>query len=147
MSGASPRLHVYRTRQAWEGSRASDELRRRRGSVLEELTVEEMRQLEPALSPNLYRGVFTPNANSITHPLHLSQRLFDLFRRSGGTFVKTNVTGFRNGPDGEPIRLSTDGESLPVDGLVMPPARSRNRSQNRPIASRGYRTRISPVAA
>ena len=63
--------------------------------------------------------MFTPNANSITHPLHLSQRLFDLFRRSGGTFVKTNVTGFRNGPDGEPIWLSTDGESLPVDGLVI----------------------------
>ncbi|RZO34814.1 MAG: FAD-binding oxidoreductase [Rhodospirillaceae bacterium] len=115
----SGELHVYRTKQAWESSRASDELRRRRGSVLEELTVEEMRQLEPALSPNLYRGIFTPNANSIIHPLDLSQRLFDLFRRSGGTFVKTNVTGFRNGPDGEPIWLSTDGESLPVDGLVI----------------------------
>ena len=68
----------------------------------------------------------------ITHPLHLSQRLFDLFRRSGGTFVKTNVTGFRNGPDGEPIRLSTDGESLPVDGLVIAAGAFSNRSQNRP---------------
>ncbi|MGB0632560.1 MAG: NAD(P)/FAD-dependent oxidoreductase [Alphaproteobacteria bacterium] len=115
----SGELHVFRTKEAWEASRPSDALRRRRGSQLEELTVEEMRQLEPALSPDLYRGVFTPNANSITHPLHLSQRLFDLFRRNGGTFVKANVTGIENGEDGEPVRLLTDGDTLPVDGLVI----------------------------
>jgi len=115
----SGELHVFRTKNAWDASRASDELRRRRGSALEELTVDEMRQLEPALSPDLYRGVFTPNANSITHPLHLSQRLFDLFRRNGGEFVKTNVTAVLNGVDGEPAGLTTDGDTLPVDGLVI----------------------------
>ena len=115
----SGELHVYRTKDAWDTSRASDELRRRRGSVLEELTVEEMRQLEPALSSDLYRGVFTPNANSITHPLHLSQRLFDLFRRNGGAFVKTNVTGIETGQDGEPAALTTDSENLKVEGLVI----------------------------
>ena len=115
----SGELHVYRTKDAWDASRASDELRRRRGSVLEELTVEEMRQLEPALSPDLYRGVFTPNANSITHPLHLSQRLFDLFQRNGGVFKKTNVIGIETRQDGEPATLKTDGEALQVDGLVI----------------------------
>ena len=115
----SGELHVYRTKDAWDASRASDELRRRRGSVLEELTVEEMRQLEPALSPDLYRGVFTPAANSITHPLHLSQRLFDLFQRNGGVFEKTNVTGIETGHDGEPVALKTDGEDLKVHGLVV----------------------------
>ena len=115
----SGELHVYRTREAWEKSRLSDELRRRRGSKLEELSVEEMRQLEPSLSPKLHRGVFTPNANSITHPFHLSQRLFELFRRNGGKFVKVNVTGIERREDGEPCRLLTDGAYLPIGGLVI----------------------------
>ncbi|MEE2995999.1 MAG: FAD-binding oxidoreductase [Pseudomonadota bacterium] len=115
----SGELHVYRTKEAWENSRLSDQLRLRRGSTLEELTVAEMRQLEPALSPHLYRGVFTPNANSITHPLHLSQRLFDLFRHNGGNFIKTNVTDIERREDGEPTRLLTDHTPLMVDGLVI----------------------------
>ncbi len=115
----SGELHVYRTKEAWHSSRASDELRRRRGSGLEELTVEEMRQLEPALSPSLYRGVFTPNANSITHPLHLSQKLFDLFRHNGGEFKKANITGIELKPDGEPGSLITEYGALPIGGLVI----------------------------
>lgn len=115
----SGELHVYRRKEAWDAAQPTHELRRRRGSLLEDLTVEEMRQLEPALSPDLYRGVFTPNANSITHPLHLSEKLFDLFRRNGGEFVKENVDRIENGADGEPEKLITDSGSLDIDALVI----------------------------
>lgn len=115
----SGELHVYRKKEAWDAAQPTHELRRRRGSLLEDLTVEEMRQLEPALSPDLYRGVFTPNANSITHPLHLSEKLFDLFRRNGGAFVKENVVRIETGDDGEPARLITDTDALNVDALVI----------------------------
>ena len=73
-------LHVYRRKEAWDAAQPTHDLRRRRGSQLVDLTVDEMRQLEPALSSKLYRGVFTPNANSIAYPLHLSQHLFDCSR-------------------------------------------------------------------
>ena len=115
----SGELHVYRKKEAWDAAQATHDLRRRRGSLLEDLTVEEMRQLEPALSPDLHAGVFTPNANSITHPLHLSEKLFELFRRNGGTFVKDNIVRIENGTDGEPAHLVGDGGRQEVDGLVI----------------------------
>jgi D-amino-acid dehydrogenase len=112
-------LHVYRKKAAWEAARPVHELRRRRGSLLQELTVDEMRQLEPALSRDLHAGVFTPTANSVTHPLHLSQRLADLFRRDGGTFVRENVTGIEIGEDGRPRRLATETGTHDLDALVI----------------------------
>lgn len=115
----SGELHVYRKKEAWDEAQPTHDLRRRRGSLLEDLTVEEMRQLEPALSPDLYRGVFTPNANSITHPLHLSEKLFALFRRNGGEFVKDNVVRIESGADGEPSQLIGEGETRPLDALVI----------------------------
>lgn len=115
----SGELHVYRKKEAWDEAQPTHDLRRRRGSLLEDLTVDEMRQLEPALSPDLYRGVFTPNANSITHPLHLSEKLFALFRRNGGEFVKDNVVRIEIGPDGEPSQLIGEGETRPLDALVI----------------------------
>lgn len=115
----SGELHVYRRKEAWDAAQSTHELRRRRGSLLEDLTVEEMRQLEPALSPDLYRGVFTPNANSITHPLHLSEKLFELFRRNGGEFIRENVLRVETGEDGEPSRLTTDAGSHDVEALVI----------------------------
>lgn len=115
----SGELHVYRKKEAWEAAKPTHDLRRRRGSLLEDLTVDEMRQLEPALSPDLHAGVFTPNANSITHPLHLSERLFALFRRNGGDFVKDNILRVENGAGGEPSRLVGEGQSLSLDALVV----------------------------
>ncbi len=115
----SGELHVYRRKEAWDAAQPTHELRRRRGSLLEDLTVEEMRQLEPALSHDLYRGVFTPNANSLTHPLHLSEKLFEHFRRNGGAFLKANVTGIATGDDGEPSRLETAAGPQDVEALVI----------------------------
>ena len=78
-----------------------------------------MRQLEPALSPKLYGGVFTPNANSITYPLHLSQHLFDYFRINGGEFIKENVRTFETGEDGAVTKLITENGVCDVDALVV----------------------------
>jgi glycine/D-amino acid oxidase-like deaminating enzyme len=115
----SGELHVYRRKEAWDAAQPTHELRRGRGSQLVDLTVHEMRQLEPALSPNLYGGVFTPNANSITYPLHLSQRLFEYFRKKGGQFIKENVRYIQTGEDGTVANLITEKRALRVESLVV----------------------------
>ena len=115
----SGELHVYKTKDAWENALPTHELRRRRGSELIDITVEEMRQLEPALSPNLYGGVFTPNANSIRHPFDLSKRIFDFFLRSGGKFIKENVRRVEVDGQGEPFQLLLEGGSRSVESLVI----------------------------
>lgn len=112
-------LHVYRTRAAWEAAQPSVALRRRRGSRVEELTVDEMRQLEPALSRDLHAGYLMPDANSVSHPLHLSQRLADLFRRNGGTLVRAEVRTVEPGQPGAPVRLVTDDGVREASSLVV----------------------------
>ena len=112
-------LHVYRKKEAWDAAQPTHELRRRRGSQLVDLTVEEIRQLEPALSPKLYGGVFTPNANSVTYPLHLSERLFKYFKKNGGEFVKANVRYIETGEDGAVTALITENGKCRVESLVV----------------------------
>ncbi len=115
----SGELHVYRSRSAWDGARSARELRRRRGSSLQELTVEEIRQLEPALSRNLHAGVFTPDGCSITSPYDLSRKLTDLFRRNGGDFIKANVTEIRPEAPGSAVTLHTENDRLRAERLVI----------------------------
>ncbi len=115
----SGELHVYHRKEAWDAAQTIHELRRRRGSQLEDLTINELRQLEPALSPKLYGGVFTPNANSITYPLHLSQYLFKYFRRNGGKFIKENVRNIQVGQDGAVTNLITEQGTYDVESLVV----------------------------
>lgn len=112
-------LHVYRRKDAWLAAQASHALRRRRGSPLQDLTVAELRQIEPVLSRDLHAGVFTPTANSVTHPFHLSQRLAAYFRRSGGEIVRDNVRRFTPAADGRPARLVTDTGARDLDALVI----------------------------
>jgi glycine/D-amino acid oxidase-like deaminating enzyme len=115
----SGEIQVYRTKAAWDAAVPTHDMRRRFGAKLEEVSPDEMRQLEPALSSDLYRGLFAPDANSLTHPLHLSERLADLIRRNGGTILRENVTGIVCGGDGEAERIVTDGGEHAVDALVI----------------------------
>lgn len=93
-------LYVYRTRAAWDVARESHALVRRRGVELVDMGCDEMRQLEPALARDLHAGVYSPTTSWVASPLELSQRIFGLFRRGGGTFLRQNVTGVERAADG-----------------------------------------------
>ena len=112
-------LHVYRRKEAWEAARASHAIRRRRGSELQDLTVDEVRQLEPALSRDLYAGVFTPTANSIAHPFLLSQRIAARFHALGGDIVQDEVRRIERRPDGGAAALEGREGRYEVDALVI----------------------------
>ena len=115
----SGELHVYRRKEAWEAARPYHELKRRRGSPFQELTVEEMRQLEPALARDLHAGIFTPTANSVTHPYHLSQRLARYARSLGGEFVTADVRAVEPGREGGPHRIVTETDTYEADAIVI----------------------------
>ncbi len=112
-------LHVYRRKEAWEGARTSHAIRRRRGSELQDLTVDEVRQLEPALSRDLYAGVFTPTANSIAHPFLLSQRIAARFRALGGEIVQDEIRRIERRPDGGAAALESRTGRYELDALVI----------------------------
>ena len=111
-------LFVYRNLSAWEAARRDHDHRRRFGVNLEYLGPSEMRQLEPALSPDVQHGVFSPDCMRVANPLTLSQRLADAIARDGGTILQETVTDIENGPDG-PAAVVTDAGRHEVDRLVI----------------------------
>ena len=111
-------LFVYRDLSAYEAAKRDHDHRRRFGVTLEELGPSEMRQLEPALAPDVQRGVFSPDCMRVANPLTLSQRLADAVARGGGTILRETVTDIEPGPDG-PAAVVTDTRRHDVDRLVV----------------------------
>ncbi len=111
-------LYVYRSLAAYESAKRDHDHRRRHGAKLEDVGPSEMRQLEPALAPDVARGVFSPDCMRVASPLALSRRLANAFVRGGGTVLTETVTDIESGPDG-PTAIVTDAGRHEVDRLVI----------------------------
>lgn len=111
-------LSVFETDAGFARAKASIALRRRRGVNMEILRAEEVRQMEPALSPAIRHAVHFPDYCWVTDPLRLSQTLADGFRHHGGELVRAEVKGFEVGADG-PRRVLTDSGGFDIAGDVV----------------------------
>ena len=58
-------------------------IRRQRGIDLDELSGDQVREMEPALGPIVRRGVYAPNAGHIVNPHRLVTTLAALLREKG----------------------------------------------------------------
>src|SRR5262252_4803155 len=88
-------LYVYRSTEGLEGDRLAWELRRENGVEVDEFAADELRQLEPALSPDYVRGLLVRENGHTSNPLALVERLLEHFLRSGGELVRARAYGFR----------------------------------------------------
>jgi D-amino-acid dehydrogenase len=141
-------LFVYRLEASFRAAREGHELRRRRGVKLEILTGPEIRQLEPALSPDVKHAVYSPDCLLVTDPLALTQRHAEAFVRNRGTILRETVTDIDLGPDG--VRaVVTDKARHAADAVVLAAGVWSRRLAARlgvkvPVASeRGYHTMIA----
>jgi D-amino-acid dehydrogenase len=111
-------LFTFESEAAFQGATYAFDLRRRNGVGFDVLDGNEARQVEPALTPNVVRGIRIPNLTHTFDPLRLVQALSALFERNGGRFERRAVRGFDVGPDG--VRaIRTDAGDLPVDNVVL----------------------------
>ena len=111
-------LYVYQSEAAYEAARGGHDMRRRRGVRVEDLTAGEVRQLVPAISPSVRRGVFLPDCMTATDPFHLTTRLVDAFRRGGGLVLRETLLDIEIVQDRD-LALLTDTGRREVDGLVL----------------------------
>ena len=103
-------LVVYKSEQAFEKARqGAHALRRRRGVNLSFLDQSELRQMEPALGPNVKYGVFMPDSYQTVNPLRLTQRLVELFQDEGGELVRTSVQHIEHGSAGRLTAVTDNG--------------------------------------
>jgi D-amino-acid dehydrogenase len=111
-------LFTFESEETYRGAAYAFDLRRRNGVQLDLLDGSEARQLQPALSKNVVRGIQVPNYSHTVDPLRLVQALAGLFERRGGQIIRRNVRGFDIGPEGVRAIRSAESE-ISVDGVVI----------------------------
>lgn len=111
-------LIVYRTRAGWDSAQDGWALRRLNGVAWTELGPAELRALDPALTPGLYRGALLPGNGHTVDPLALTARLAASVLRRGGRAVVGVATGFSF--EGDRLRaVLTEAGPLAADGAVL----------------------------
>lgn len=112
-------MFVYESDQSYEKAKKREiEVRRRRGVNLRVLDSNEVQELEPALSPNVRRGILFPDVAHCTNPHRFVTVLAEDFRRKGGSILQEKVTGFTIGPGG-PTQVRMGAVTHGVDVVVL----------------------------
>ncbi len=123
-------LYVASNAAEWTDMQFGIELRRTHGVPIEVLDRNELRQMVPALAPDMGGAVFVPDAGHSLNPLAMSQTLFALFSNRGGQFVRHEVVDFDIGVDG-PTHVVTDDGRHACDAVVVAAG-----AYSRPLARR-----------
>jgi glycine/D-amino acid oxidase-like deaminating enzyme len=109
---------VHTSDEAFEGEARERRILRELGCPVEELSPDELRQMEPSLSHDLRHATYYPEAYSTTDPYRLTRLLADDFTAAGGRIVLAEVTGIQHG-GGRVTGLETTGGPLKVENLVV----------------------------
>ena len=109
---------AYESQTALEGGRSGVAFRRRHGIEAREMTGDELRELEPALSERAVGGVYYPVVQTVTNPLALTEAVLDAFRAAGGRVLREEVRGLETGLNGV-TRVVTDAGAHPSDLVVV----------------------------
>lgn len=111
-------LVVFESEAALRSSEGDWKIRETRGAKVERLGAEELRQIEPALSPHYAGGVLLPEHGYTVDPYVMVRTLADRFQRDGGQFLKARVAAVRPHPSGG-VRLATDAGEITADMAVI----------------------------
>lgn len=114
----SGQLYVSKKENGALGDALSTALRAEAGVKVEAVGAAELRQLEPALSPDYKSGLFFPDNGHSVNSFRLVQVLAEQVVRDGGEILRRTARGFRFGAGG-PDALLTDAGEMPLDRLVI----------------------------
>ena len=87
-------LTVYKSEAGFAKDARAMDLRRANGVVVDDLSVDELRQLEPGLSRDFVRGRMIAETGHVGDPYRLVCRLAEAFVRDGGEIRRDSVRGF-----------------------------------------------------
>ncbi len=111
-------LYLYPREKDVKAAEPDNEARRRRGVAVEMLGPDEVRQLVPAIGPDMAGGALATQSGHATSPLALSQLLAARIEAAGGKFIRARAEGFTLGTDG-PTHVRTDQGESPVEDVVI----------------------------
>ena len=111
-------LYVYRTEAALRGDAYGWELRRRHGIAFDILEGPEIKEFDPALSPDYHAALFVPGNGHTVDPQGLVQHLARAVEKAGGRHFKASAEDFKR--DGSAVRaVLTDRGEVACDFAVI----------------------------
>ncbi|MCO6185395.1 FAD-binding oxidoreductase [Rhizobium sp. L1K21] len=103
-------LYLYKSEADYRSAEQNDRLRAKYGVAIDEVSRDEIRDLEPNLAPVYERGALYRDSFNLWSPLQLAQALARAFEAAGGTFVRqealnveANETGGKVHTSGDPV--------------------------------------------
>jgi D-amino-acid dehydrogenase len=112
-------LSVYETQTGFERDADEWQLKRSRGIVIEEMTGNEARILEPALGAGVCRAVFTPQWSHVSDPRRVLEALREHLRSRGVAFNRDEVRDIRNAAAARLALELATGTEVSVDAAVV----------------------------
>ncbi len=110
-------LKVYRREKTFDGLARERDMAKEFGMRLDVLDTAQARALEPSLNPVFTRGVFWPQAASISSPIGLTRAYVSRLEALGGVLLHGDArTLHRNG---EHWRIDTEEGALDADQVVV----------------------------
>ena len=112
-------LYVYRSEKGFQKDQGGWSLRRENGVKFEVLDQGALREFDPALSPDLARGVFIEENGHTIDPSKLVKRLVEQAVRNGAIAMSTAITAVAL--DGQAVRgvQTQTGELIAGDSVVI----------------------------
>ncbi|NQW10422.1 MAG: FAD-binding oxidoreductase [Alphaproteobacteria bacterium] len=111
-------LKVYSSQASFDKTADERAVKTRRGVNIEILSADELRQLEPGLSPRFTHAAYEPDNGFVSQPVKLTEAYFKRFRDLGGSWVAETVRRFDIGPDGVE-KVVTDLGMHACDAVVV----------------------------
>lgn len=110
-------LKLYQTEAGFAGTAYDRQIMQARGVRFEELSPDEIGQLEPALTRRFVRGLYQPDGAFASSPIRLTTAYAAHFQRLGGTLAQERVRAVQ--PDGDAVQLDCELGFRRFDRVVI----------------------------
>ncbi len=114
-------LKIYRTVRAFDDAKADLDAIAAAGISFESLDVNGSMALEPGLSPVFERGIFWPEAASVSNPLAVTRAYAELFRSLGGVSLSGDARSLHRSDGNWRVDTSEGPVDSPVAVVALGP--------------------------
>lgn len=111
-------LAVYSDHARFRGADEANRFPRERGIVIEELSGDEAREIEPNLPSSVRHAYYYADERFVLNPLRFTQRLVEEFVRADGTLMREEARGIESHTRGAPSVMTSSGRQS-ADTLVI----------------------------
>lgn len=111
-------LTVFQSMSGAQKNKQHAILVKQHGVKVEQLSGEQIRELEPALDPSIIGGLYYPETAHTVDPFLLVTSLFDKFLINSGSFIQQEVTAIETRNESS-VRLKTDSGEIFAKEVVI----------------------------